>query len=142
MTMPSIALARSDKDISACFAVMKQLRPQLISTHFVQQVREQEQYGYRLAYLQIDEKIVAVAGFRVSQCLAWGKFLYVDDLVTDADVRSRQYGAMLFQWLARFAQGEGCAQLHLDSGVQRFAAHRFYHRQCMRISSHHFILEL
>jgi hypothetical protein len=33
-------------------------------------------------------------------------------------------------------------RLELDSGVQRFAAHRFYFRERMWISRHHFSLEL
>jgi hypothetical protein len=40
------------------------------------------------------------------------------------------------------ARATGCAKLELDSGVQRFDAHRFYLRKRMIISSHHFSLEL
>jgi hypothetical protein len=32
--------------------------------------------------------------------------------------------------------------LHLDSGVQRFAAHRFYLARRMDITCHHFALKL
>lgn len=138
-----IALASTNTEIAACFPVMHQLRPHLDSNRFVSQVHEQAaQYQYQLVRIERQGKVLAVAGFRLSQCLAWGKFLYVDDLVTDAEVRSQGYGEMLFQWLVDFAQREGCVQLHLDSGVQRFAAHRFYHRQGMTISSHHFVLAL
>ncbi|HXV77461.1 MAG TPA: GNAT family N-acetyltransferase, partial [Candidatus Polarisedimenticolaceae bacterium] len=99
--------------------------------------------GYRLAYCEDgDGTVVAVAGFRVSENLAWGKFLYVDDLVTDATRRSGGHGAGLLAWLRRTAVDAGCAELHLDSGVQRFAAHRFYTRHRMEITSHHFRLEL
>ncbi|MGX1791676.1 hypothetical protein ACWIDW_01820 [Microbacterium sp. NPDC055312] len=31
-----------------------------------------------------------------------------------------------------------CRQLDLDSGVQRFDAHRFYLRERMNIDAHHF----
>jgi hypothetical protein len=40
------------------------------------------------------------------------------------------------------ARAAGCIKLELDSGVQRFAAHRFYLTKRMIISSHHFSLEL
>jgi hypothetical protein len=43
--------------------------------------------------------------------------------------------------LAR-ARAEGCAEFHLDSGVEKFGAHRFYLRNRMNISSHHFSLKL
>ena len=79
-----------------------------------------------------------MAGIRVMENLAWGKFLYVDDLVTASAARSQGYGDKLFDWLLDYARAGGCEQLHLDSGVQRFEAHRFYLRKRMSISSHHF----
>jgi GNAT superfamily N-acetyltransferase len=66
----------------------------------------------------------------------------VDDLVThDADC-SRGFGAALFDWLVDYAKTNGCGHLTLDSGVQRFAAHRFYLNRGMDITSHHFQLKL
>ncbi len=104
--------------------------------------RQQEQCGYQLAYLSDDHRVVAVAGYRIAEFLAWGKILYVDDLVTDDNVRSRGFGDELFAWLVAHAKANGCDQLHLDSGVQRFAAHRFYLRLRMSMTSHHFALDL
>jgi GNAT superfamily N-acetyltransferase len=71
-----------------------------------------------------------------------GRFCYVDDLVTDAAGRSLGYGGALFDWLVAESRAAGCGRLELDSGVQRFAAHRFYLAKRMIISSHHFSLEL
>ena len=39
------------------------------------------------------------AGFRVAECLAWGRFLYVDDLVTVGSARFRGCGQRLLDWL-------------------------------------------
>lgn len=139
--MHHIAIAESEADIDRCFAVMLELRPHLVSSEFIQRVRRQEQNGYRLVYLN-DRVVRAVAGFWLSECLAAGKFLYVDDLVTRSDDRSHGYGEALFQWLVDYAKAHHCEQLSLDSGVQRFAAHRFYLRHRMEITSHHFALKL
>ena len=79
-----------------------------------------------------------MAGFRIAECLAWGRFLYVDDLVTARSVRFRGYGQRLFDWLLAEARREGCEQLHLDSGVQRYEAHGFYLKNRLHITSHHF----
>jgi len=139
--MSTIALARSLKDIRRCHAVMEELRPQFDEATFVAQVRRQQrEHRFQLAYLENDGVVVAVAGFRISECLAWGKFLYVDDLVTASSSRSRGCGQKLFAWLVARARAAGCAQLHLDSGVQRFGAHRFYLGQRMDITCHHFAL--
>ena len=116
---------------------MKQLRPDCQPDPFLARVRLQEREGYRLAMLVDENRVAAVAGYRIGHNLAWKKYLYVDDLVTDGSQRSRGYGRQLMDWLARTARDAGCDELHLDSGVQRFAAHRFYLRYGMDITSHH-----
>ena len=137
-----IVLAEEDHEIRSCFAVMRELRPHVGPEEFFARVKRQaETGGYRLAYLS-DGGVKAVAGFRVSECLAWGKFLWVDDLVVEGGERSKGYGGTLFDWLVGYARGRGCAQLHLDSRVQRFDAHRFYLNKRMIIECHHFSLDL
>jgi GNAT superfamily N-acetyltransferase len=81
-----------------------------------------------------------VAGFRITENLAWGPHLYVDDLSTRADRRGRGHAGALMRWLAREACRAGCGQLHLDSGVgpDREDAHRLYFNSGLRIASYHF----
>ncbi len=140
--MPAIFLATTDAEITRCFPVLAQLRPHLAESEFLTRVRrQQETQGYGLAFAEDAGSTVAAAGFRILENLAWGRFLYVDDLVTDAATRSAGHGSALFDWLVARARAENCDALHLDSGVQRFAAHRFYLRHRMDITSHHFALE-
>jgi GNAT superfamily N-acetyltransferase len=137
-----IQLTESDSQIVECFAILAQLRPHLKQENFLEQVQRQQQSGYQLAFVEEDGHVVAVAGFCISECLAWGRFLYVYDLVVDQTMRSKGYGQNLFEWLIKFAKSHDCQQLNLDSGVQRFDAHRFYLQQRMNIASHHFSLHL
>ncbi len=132
--------ARTDADIALSHAVMSQLRPGIPPADYLDRVRRQQAQGYRLAMVEHLDRVVAVAGFRQVECLAWGRALYVDDLVTDEGARSGGHGRLLFQWLVTEARRGGCRELHLDSGVQRFGAHRFYLSNRMDISSHHFRL--
>nr|WP_199332092.1 GNAT family N-acetyltransferase [Anabaena lutea] len=119
-----------------CFPIIKQLRPHLTEQAFIKQVQRQRvKYGYTLCYLEDLGKLQCVAGFRISECLCDGKYLYVDDLVTDELQRSLGYGEKVFEWLVNYARVNGCNEIGLESGVQRFAAHRFYMKQRMRISS-------
>ncbi len=96
--------------------------------------------GYRLAgsFIPGREDAVAVAGFRFLHTLAWGKLLYVDDLVTLPEFRSGGHGDLLMEWLVAEATRLGCEQLHLDSGHHRHGAHRFYLNHGLRIDCHHF----
>lgn len=102
--------------------------------------------GYRLigAFEEGFDEAAAVAGFRINEYLAWGKHLYVDDLVTGEDHRGRGLADQLFAWLEDEARDCGCTQFHLDSGLgeDRQDAHRFYFRHGLRIGAHHFQREL
>lgn len=136
-------LCQSDEQIAACFDVMRQLRPHLERPEFLERVRMQQDGGYELAALDGEPGVpAAVAGFRTLEQLCCGRVLYVDDLVTDEAVRSRGAGRVLLLWLADLGRGRGCDELHLDSGVQRAEAHRFYFRERMHITGYHFRLTL
>lgn len=134
----SIRFAISDADVASCFPVMVQLRPHLREEEFVTRVRDLERNGYRLALLEAGGRVQAVAGYRILEMLSRGRFLYVDDLVTDEAVRSQGHGAALLDWLHEQAREAGCRLLDLDSGVQRTGAHRFYFGRRMHIASYHF----
>ncbi len=96
--------------------------------------------GYRVVASLEDGKAAAVAGFRISENTAWGRFLYVDDLVTRADLRGRGHADAVMAWVEQEAVRQRCDEVHLDSGVgpEREDAHRFYFRHGMRITSYHF----
>ena len=65
-----IFLAKEDDEIQSCYPVMAELRPHVKPDEFISRVRRQmESAGYRLACLT-DGEVKAVAGFRVSECLA------------------------------------------------------------------------
>ena len=144
----SIKVAADDAALRACWPVMRQLRPHLDEMGFVDQVlRQRSTCGYRIAYAcegptDGATQVRGCAGFRITEFLAWGRTLYVDDLVSDEGHRSRGVGSNLLDWLVAEARRVGCAQLHLDSGVQRFGAHRFYLTHGMDITAHHFRLQL
>jgi GNAT superfamily N-acetyltransferase len=138
----AIALATTHDAILRCFPVMAQLRPHLVETDFVARIKRQQQDGYHLAFLTDKKAVKAVAGFRFVESLSWGKSLYVDDLVTAEKFRSQGHGQQLFKWLVKQARDRKCDQFHLDSGGQRFGAHRFYLASRMDIIAHHFAIKL
>jgi GNAT superfamily N-acetyltransferase len=139
----SIKLAASDADIRRCAGVMQQLRPAIGEDEFLARAkRQQAEEKWRLAYLEEGGEVVAVSGFRILDCMATGKTLYVDDLVTREDRRSNGFGEKLLTWMEQLAREEGCAVLRLDSGTHRTGAHKFYFRMGMPIVSFHFMKKL
>ena len=144
MTAPTapIHIAETDRDILRCVPVLLELRPHVAPENFVAAIRRLQIGGYLLAMLETGDGVAAVAGYRFSENLARGKFLYVDDFVTHSRLRFQGHGQKLFAWLVKMATLSGCHELHLDSGVQREGAHRFYEQQKMIFASRHYSLKL
>jgi GNAT superfamily N-acetyltransferase len=128
----------TDEAISDCYEVMAELRPHVSRADFLQRVRAMQADGLRLTCIREGGRVVAVAGYRISNNLFCGKHLYVDDLVTAEAERSKGHGKALLAWLRALAVENDCDIFHLDSGVQRKRAHQFYLRERMELSSYHF----
>jgi GNAT superfamily N-acetyltransferase len=136
-----IRLAKTDEDILSTFDVMRQLRPDVPRSDYVRRVRQlEDEVRFQLAMLTEGTEVVTVAGFRLCRSLGWGKYLYVDDLVTDEARRSTSAGSVMFRWLVDRARSEECGELRLDSAVYRHGAHRFYLRERMDIACFNFRL--
>jgi GNAT superfamily N-acetyltransferase len=119
-----------EAEIGDCFTLMRQLRPRLASAaEFAAQWRRQAADGYRILALWPDRMPVALAGFRLQENFVHGRFLYVDDLVSEQKERGRGRGARLLEHLGAEGRALGCAKLVLDSGLDNALAHRFYYRQ-------------
>lgn len=130
--------AITEEQILATYPLMKQLRPHLVEEDYVSRIMQQQADGYKLLVIFEEGEAKAAAGYRFGNCLAWGKFMYVDDLITDQENRSKGYAKQLFDRLEEEAAAHQCSAMHLDSGVHRHDAHRFYLNRKMIISSHHF----
>jgi len=144
--MPDVRELGSGESHLAARALLE-LRPEIGKACALSaRVDAQRVSGYRLvgSFEEGDPHACAVAGFRVMNNLAWGRFVSVDDLVTCAACRGRGHGDALLAWVETEARRRGCGALHLDSGVgaDRADAHRFYFRHGLRISSYHFSIPL
>lgn len=139
----NVRIATNDSDLERIAPVLLELRDQFNDAEaLIAQIKRQQSEGYRLAFAEENDEVLCVAGFVISNKLAWGKHIYVDDLVTSAKKRSTGAGKCLMDWLKQHCRDNDCNQLHLDSGVQRFAVHRFYLREGFNINSHHFALTI
>jgi GNAT superfamily N-acetyltransferase len=124
------------------YEAMLELRPNIgAEPEFVARVNDgQRPAGYRLvaSFDDGEAAAAAVAGFRIGDMLAWGHFLYVDDLVTRESARARGHATLLLDWIRVEAERNGCDSLQLDSGSQRHDAHRLYLARGYRITGYHF----
>lgn len=122
--------AENAADIAACFPLMRVLRPHLVDCdEFAARVKRQVEAGYRILGVWRGGVPIALAGYRIEENLISGRFLYVDDLVTEAAERGQRHGATLLDELAQEARRQACRRLVLDTALDNVRAHRFYYRQ-------------
>ena len=133
-----IRIAEGRSELEVVGSLMLQLRSGYELDGMVSQIKAQQERGYTVAYAEEGGRAICAAGFAIKTGLAWGKHMYIEDLVTDSERRSSGLGRAMMDWLKCHARENGCEQIHLDSGVQRFPAHRFYLREGFKIASHHF----
>jgi GNAT superfamily N-acetyltransferase len=140
MTFTSLGHVDNDQDCIACYAVMQELRPNLIGAEaFVAQFRRQSDQGYRLLAAWQGERVVALAGYRFQENLLYGRFVYIDDLVVGAGIRSQGLGRQLIEAVREEAKRLRCDRLVLDTGLSNAFAQRFYFRQGLLATGLHFV---
>ena len=142
MTRGRVVWCREEYQIARCEPLLAQLVGRTSICNFVSRVNKQGAQGYRLVALEVADKFVTVAGFKIVETLSWGRILFIDDLVTDEPYRGCGFGKEMFSWLRRHGQENSCREIHLDSSVDRGSAHGFYERLGMVVNCHHFAMAL
>lgn len=129
--------ANKEEDVRRCWLVFQELRPHLTEEEFVKRWKTQREEGYDIAYVEFDNEVVAAAGFRVMNTMAWGRILYLDDLIALGSQHGQGWGTTILIWLQEKARRQQCDGMHLDTGYQRHAAHKAYLRNGFELICHH-----
>ncbi|CAG9001495.1 MAG: hypothetical protein CENE_03515 [Candidatus Celerinatantimonas neptuna] len=133
-----------EKDLNKAVEILLLLRPKYSSEQLSEQIKEQQcRHQYQLIGVFDEEAgLVGVAGFIEGCKLAWGRYLLIEDLMVTPQWQQSGAGGHLLKWLRHHGLQLGCKELHVNSSVSRFSAHKFYLQEGFRISSHHFSLQL
>ena len=127
MKIINIKELKNQLEWKEAFLIMKQLRTHLDEASYLRLVQEaKEKNHYKMAALYENEQIAAAIGFMPMVTLYNGSFIWVCDLIVDANSRSKGYGAKLLHYVEDWSQKHGYNIVSLSSGLQRVDAHRFY----------------
>ncbi len=130
-------------EIIQSFDAFTELRSHLTNKEkFITQVQEQQKEGYEITAIEENGEIVACIGFRFLTTLAWGRIIYIDDLITKEKTRGKGYGKTLLDHVIQIGQDRFCDAVHLDTGYARHAAHKIYLKQGFEFNCHHIALKL
>ena len=128
-----------DAGLPQTWPVMAQLRPDLSEADYIAMVdRMRVTDGFRVFAAMRDGAVVGVAGVRPMELLYCGRILQIDDLVVSDAERSTGVGKALVDHVKAVARAEGRSEVHLDSGLARTDAHRFYDREGFERLGYHF----
>ncbi len=120
---------RNSNDLDFAYPIMKQLRTHLDRKQFGELALAMAQENYRLwAYME-KNKALGLVSTRVYTDLVRGAHLYIDDLVTDANSRSRGIGAALLRHAEKIARELKLPVLRLCCVIENEAGMKFYRRE-------------
>lgn len=128
-----------DDGLAQTWPVMAQLRPHLSEADYIAMVGQMRvTEGFRVFAALLNGAVVGVAGVRPMELLFCGRILQIDDLVVRDAERSTGVGKALVDYVKAVARNEGRGEVHLDSGLGRAEAHRFYDREGFERLGYHF----
>jgi GNAT superfamily N-acetyltransferase len=137
----SVKFANTQEDYLKCWNAINVLRPNLTKENYLALIDNMTSQTYQLAFIE-DENgdVPAIVGFRYMTMLYCGNIIYIDDLSTVSEARGKGYASQLLDFIIELAQTQKLDGVHLDSGHQRYDAHRLYLNKKFKITAHHFSL--
>jgi GNAT superfamily N-acetyltransferase len=137
--MKSLILEADTVDeVRRCWPVFSELRPNISSeASFIERWMRQRHEGYRIVFIEENGGVRGVAGFRIVNTMAWGRFIYLDDLAVLEEHHGAGLGTALLNFVQEEARRARCASVQLNTGYHRHRAHRTYLRNGFTFDSHH-----
>jgi len=90
----------------------------------------------------LDGKLAGLASAWIATKVWCGRYLEIDNIVVDPELRSSGVGTLLIQHLEALAREKDCNLAVLDSYTSNHASHRLYHRLGFEIWGFHFVKPL
>ncbi|MGG6445908.1 GNAT family N-acetyltransferase [Pseudobacillus badius] len=116
----------TEEEVRHIFPLMKDLRPYLDETRFIQIWKTMQPDGYRIFAMYDAEELVAFTGIQIRTNMYYFRHVFVHELVTRADIRSKGYGQKLLSFVHDWGREHECVTVALESALIRDDAHRFY----------------
>lgn len=94
---------------------------------------------YRIVGAFSGDRLVGVCGAWIATKVWCGRYLEIDNLVVDPELRSGGVGTRLIGHLEKLGREMDCRLLVLDSYTANHPSHRLYHRLGFEIWGFHFV---
>ena len=130
-----------ETDIDEATRLLGQLNPDTPLPLVKERLRTilEEHPHYQIVAAFDGERMVGLCGAWLATKIWCGKYLEVDNLVVDSEVRSAGIGSALIHHLEDLGRKLDCRILVLDSYTANHPSHRLYHRLGFEIWGFHFV---
>ncbi len=132
----------SNAEWLSMYRLVKQANPKMTRKEFTETLAAMREKGYRCAAAYADDAMVGLVGFWIGWRFWCGKYIDIDNLVVDKNVRSKGVGKQLVAWVEKEGKRQKCAIAVLDSYTYNYPSHRFYFREGYVIYGYHFTKDL
>ena len=116
------------KELDMAYEVLSQLRVTLSFKEFDDLVYDMREMNYKMIGLFERDKLITYAGVAVQTNFYHKRHLYVFDLITDEEHRSKNYGYEMLDYLEVYAKTAMCENIILSSDIEYKSALKFYER--------------
>lgn len=130
------------QEMQLLYPLVEQLNDDLEQEQFTIYLADMLENRYRCVGAWGEGKLLGAMGFWVSTRFWTGKFLEIDNVVTDEAARGRGIGAKLAKWVDEEAERLGCSRVIAAVYTRNNAAHRFYARERYDILGFYFTKKL
>jgi GNAT superfamily N-acetyltransferase len=119
--------------------LLQQLYPDMTKEKYETLLRDMIPHGYSQVVVLDGDKCVGLSGIWFNTKLWTGKYIELDNVVTDKNHRSKGVGKLINYFAAGKAKQLGCRYIVLDAFAENRDAHRFYFRDGYVIGGFHFL---
>lgn len=131
-------------ETGAALALLHHLNPEVPPAELAARLHaiQTDHPHYQLHGVFLGDQLTGVAGSWIGTRIWCGKYLEIDNLVTDPATRNSGAGTTLIRHLEALARQTHCQTVILDTYTGNHASHRLYHRLGFEVWGFHFIKPL
>jgi N-acetylglutamate synthase-like GNAT family acetyltransferase len=136
-----IRLADEKEDFLKCWELVREQKLHLNVDRYLTLMLYMLDEGFKLIFIEEDEGVKALCGYRLQTTLDQGRSICINDLCY-ADGTGREAARHLLDSILAEAREEECQSVHLASAHNRFEEHKLFMEYGFHIRGHYLEKEL
>ena len=121
------------------YQLLSEMYPSLTIEEYDRELDVMLPHNYGQVAVYDNEECVGLSGYWIGSKLWCGKYLECDNVVVSSKHRRKGIAKMIFDYLRKKAESEGCTMMALDSYRENTPSHEFFMKEGFVAKGFHFI---